>query len=248
MRALHNQEGLPEGLARQPAANDNLTVTQPPKRTFPADAVARIHQPGRSVTTSGRSRTRDWRLVFERRTPPTIEPLMGYTGGDDPLVQVELRFPTLTAAQAYAERNGLAYRVCYREAGQEAAPAVRQEPATGLDDALAGYLSLAWMQTQYGLGGPTGLIDLDRALLDPAAVFATPRDVLRDPSLTVQNKHDILQRWAWDEYLIELASDEAMPEAATPSKLDQVKSALLELERQPVGMALVHIHGHRQAA
>ncbi|WP_287092168.1 NADH dehydrogenase ubiquinone Fe-S protein 4 [Mesorhizobium sp.] len=42
--------------------------------------------------TSGRARPKGWRLVFERRTAPVIEPLMGYTGGGDTLTQVELDF------------------------------------------------------------------------------------------------------------------------------------------------------------
>ena len=36
---------------------------------------------------------------------------MGWTGGDDPLTQVELRFPTLESAVAYARRQGLTYVV-----------------------------------------------------------------------------------------------------------------------------------------
>ena len=52
---------------------------------WPEDAVARIHRPSRSVTTSGEARTKKWALCFERRTPPEIEPLMGWTGGDDTL-------------------------------------------------------------------------------------------------------------------------------------------------------------------
>jgi hypothetical protein len=61
--------------------------------------------------TSGKGRTRKWVLSFERRTPPFIEPLMGWTGGDDTMAQVELCFPTRAAAVAFAERQGLNYRV-----------------------------------------------------------------------------------------------------------------------------------------
>jgi len=89
---------------RRPASVSNRSI-------FPPDAVARIFRPSRSVMTSGRARTKRWRLAFERRTPPYIEPLMGWTGGDDTLAQIELNFPTLEAAIAYAERQGLAYRV-----------------------------------------------------------------------------------------------------------------------------------------
>ena len=78
---------------------------------FPPDAAACIFRPSRSVMTSGRARTKSWRIAFERRTPPYIEPLMGWTGGDDTLAQIELSFPTLESATAYAERQGLAYQV-----------------------------------------------------------------------------------------------------------------------------------------
>ena len=74
---------------------------------FPSDAVARIFRPARSALTSGKARTKSWMLHFDRRTPPVIEPLMGWTGGDDTLTQVELTFPTREAAVAYAERQGL---------------------------------------------------------------------------------------------------------------------------------------------
>jgi hypothetical protein len=72
--------------------------------------VAQIYRPGRSVTTSARTGTA-WRLTFERRTAPFIEPLMGYTGGRDTLTQVELSFPTLESAIGYAEHQGLTYVV-----------------------------------------------------------------------------------------------------------------------------------------
>jgi hypothetical protein len=74
---------------------------------FPQDAVARIYKPSRSAMTSGRGGTEGWRLVFERRSAPFIEPLMGYTGGTDTLVQVKLQFPALESAIRYAERQGL---------------------------------------------------------------------------------------------------------------------------------------------
>lgn len=74
---------------------------------FPDNVVARIFRPGRSVTTSGKARTKGWRLTLARRSAPYIEPLMGWTGDDDTLTQVELTFPTLEAAVAYCERQGL---------------------------------------------------------------------------------------------------------------------------------------------
>jgi hypothetical protein len=78
---------------------------------FPEDARALIYKPGPSPMTSGRTHTGHWKLRFERRFPPYIEPLMGWTGGDDTLTQVELSFPTAESAIAYARRQGLKYTV-----------------------------------------------------------------------------------------------------------------------------------------
>jgi len=79
--------------------------------SFPDDAHAVIYKPCRAATTSGKRRTRDWKLRFERRSAPFIEPLMGWTGGDDPLTQIELSFASAEAAAAYARRQGLPYTV-----------------------------------------------------------------------------------------------------------------------------------------
>ena len=68
-----------------------------------AHQSARIFRHGRPVTTSARVTYRPWRLVFERRTPPVIDHLMGYCGSGDTLSQVELNFPTREAAVAFAE-------------------------------------------------------------------------------------------------------------------------------------------------
>jgi len=73
--------------------------------------MALIFKPSRCVMTSGQRRTKQWLLRFERITPQYIEPLMGWTTGDDPLEQVELRFGSLAQALHYANHNGLNYRV-----------------------------------------------------------------------------------------------------------------------------------------
>jgi hypothetical protein len=80
--------------------------------SFPFGAPAcRIWRPARSVMQAARTRARPWRLAFEPTRASFIEPLMGWTGSDDPFAQVRLAFPTRAAAVAYAERHGLAYRV-----------------------------------------------------------------------------------------------------------------------------------------
>ena len=67
-------------------ANDNRrTRLAMGRSSFPEGAVARIFKPSRSATTSGKAGTKGWRLRFERRTAPFIEPLMGWTGDEDTL-------------------------------------------------------------------------------------------------------------------------------------------------------------------
>jgi ETC complex I subunit-like protein len=78
---------------------------------WPDGAGVVIARRKRPVATSGQARTGEWVLRFERRTPPFIEPLMGWTGGDDTLVQVELTFRSRDEAIAYAERQGFLFRV-----------------------------------------------------------------------------------------------------------------------------------------
>jgi hypothetical protein len=70
--------------------------------------------------------------------------------------------------------------------------------------------------------------DMDAALLDPAAVFRSPDEVVRHPLLSLDAKREILRRWACDEQLIEIAQWEGMPEGP-PSRLAEVRSALLRL-------------------
>jgi len=78
------------------------------------------------------------------------------------------------------------------------------------------------------------LPDFDRALLNPASVFETPQDVVRHPLLSLDCKREILWRWAWDEYLLDLALADGMPEGE-PSRLPEVRDALriLHVEWSP---------------
>ncbi len=72
---------------------------------------ARIYKPGRTPNQSGLARTKHWLLVFEQDKPREIEPLMGWTSSGDTKQQVNLWFDTKEEAIAYAEREGIAYRV-----------------------------------------------------------------------------------------------------------------------------------------
>jgi hypothetical protein len=84
---------------------------------------------------------------------PVIEPLMGWTGGDDTLIQVKLTFPTREAAVAYAERQGLTFVIEGHDGAARAPdcratnkPCVAQEHSS--QRTLPANLSLARMQAR----------------------------------------------------------------------------------------------------
>ena len=73
--------------------------------------TARIYRPAKNATQSGLGKTRLWRLDYLPETPRSIEPLMGWTASSDMKSQIKLTFETREEAVAYAERNGIPYRV-----------------------------------------------------------------------------------------------------------------------------------------
>lgn len=206
------------------------------RSVFPEGAVAYIYKPSRSVMTSGKARTKGWRLAFERRSAPVIEPLMGYTGGSDTLTQVELSFPTLESAIRYAERQGLDYTVRRPQGHVDSAPGrktesrqVKEKRSTrAFSDATLDRLGLTALQDNYGraLAGATRGDDAS----GPQS-WTSPMRVVRDPALSLDAKRSILMNWAWNEYLIDQATNEGMPENSRPSRLDEIEQALLALER-----------------
>jgi hypothetical protein len=72
---------------------------------------ARIYQPAKPATQSGRFKTKFWIVEHEPRTRAEPDRLIGWVGSDDTDKQVELRFATREAAIAYCQRNGLSYSV-----------------------------------------------------------------------------------------------------------------------------------------
>lgn len=89
------------------AENDTVRIGPCRNRThFPAGTTARIFRRGRSAMSSGTADTRCWRMTFRGRGQRFIDPIMGWTGTDDPLAGLELQFPTLEAAIRYAHRQG----------------------------------------------------------------------------------------------------------------------------------------------
>ena len=73
--------------------------------------TARIYSPSKTAMQSGQAKTGQWVLDFEPEKPRKIDPLMGYTTSGDMKSQIRLAFPTREEAVAYAEKEGLAYRV-----------------------------------------------------------------------------------------------------------------------------------------
>ena len=73
--------------------------------------AARIYQRPKNAMQSGRARTDEWVLEFEQSEAKKPDPLMGWAGSGDTQSQVQLTFGTLDAAQAYADKYGIAARI-----------------------------------------------------------------------------------------------------------------------------------------
>jgi hypothetical protein len=73
--------------------------------------TARIYRPARNAMQSGKGKSKSWVLVHELAESKSIDPLMGYTTSGDTRQQVKLSFDTQEEAEAYAQRNGIAYSV-----------------------------------------------------------------------------------------------------------------------------------------
>ncbi|WP_265515521.1 ETC complex I subunit [Nitratireductor luteus] len=72
---------------------------------------ARIYSPARNAMQSGTAKSGHWVLEFEPEAPRKIDPLMGYTSSSDMKSQVRLTFATKEEAVAYAQKNGIAFRL-----------------------------------------------------------------------------------------------------------------------------------------
>jgi hypothetical protein len=67
----------------------------------------RIYQRPKNAMQSGRAHTDAWVLEFEPSEAQRPDPLTGWAGSGDTRNQVRLTFPTLEAAKAYADREGV---------------------------------------------------------------------------------------------------------------------------------------------
>ena len=73
--------------------------------------AARIFQNPMNAMQSGKALTGKWILQFEPAEARKADPLTGWAGSGDTRRQVELEFPNLDAATAYADKYGIAYSV-----------------------------------------------------------------------------------------------------------------------------------------
>jgi hypothetical protein len=73
--------------------------------------VAIIYSPAKTAMQSGKAKTGEWLLAYEPEKPRQVEPLMGYTASSDMKSQIVLRFETKEEAVAYAQKEGIPYRV-----------------------------------------------------------------------------------------------------------------------------------------
>jgi hypothetical protein len=129
--------------------------------------------------------------------------------------------------------NGVEARICWRvHRTVHVKSARRRHESSELPDvspnAVGDILRLESARTSYSRCTLPMAHDLEKALVSPASVFRTPEDVVRDPLLSHYCKREILWRWAWDEYLVEIAQGEGMI-GESASHLDEVKTALLQL-------------------
>ena len=69
-------------------------------------------------------------------------------------------------------------------------------------------------------------IDYEKALLDPASVFATPEEVLDRTELTKDQKIEILRRWEYEASEVAVAEEEGMVDGKPP----MLRRILLALE------------------
>ena len=72
---------------------------------------AKIYQPSKSVTQSGRAKSANWVLEFSRSSTTTIDPVMNWTSSSDTQNQVKLKFSSKELAIAFAEKNLIEYTI-----------------------------------------------------------------------------------------------------------------------------------------
>jgi hypothetical protein len=75
------------------------------------------------------------------------------------------------------------------------------------------------------------MIDIEKALLNPAGVFETPEEVLEANDIPREEKIKILRNWEYDIRELQVAEEENMlgPQA---HELDRIRNALRKLDAE----------------
>ena len=74
-------------------------------KAFPMQA--RIYKRPKNAMQSGKAATNEWILDFVPSEAQKADPLMGWAGSSDTRRQLQLRFSSVEAAKAYAEKYGI---------------------------------------------------------------------------------------------------------------------------------------------
>ena len=75
-------------------------------------------------------------------------------------------------------------------------------------------------------------MDLEKAKLNPAAVFKTPQEIVSSQELAREQKLEILRRWEQDAMSMEVAEEEGMP-GPQLKLLQPIRDALHALDYWP---------------
>ncbi len=76
------------------------------------------------------------------------------------------------------------------------------------------------------------MTDIEKAMLDPTAVFRTPEEVLVREDMSREQKIEVLRRWAYDARQLQVAEEENMG-GQESDILDEILRALHALDAWP---------------
>ena len=71
----------------------------------------RIYKPAKTAMQSGKAKTRQWVMEYERSEAQYVEPLMHWIGRDSTRPQVTMQFNTKEEAIEFANKNGWHYNI-----------------------------------------------------------------------------------------------------------------------------------------
>ena len=73
------------------------------------------------------------------------------------------------------------------------------------------------------------MTNFNQAMKDPASVYSSPREVVKDENLTKAQKLEILHQWETDARLLQVAEEENMAGGDESTMLSRVRRAIESL-------------------